>query len=368
MREPYVTATLMEPSYSQQLSALQGEILEFLRTFESIQEQIRPGTLSDCQARLVRATGDTFRRFESSFARITPPSELVATHELLCSAVRELAKAYELFMSTPGREWTLVYLHSRAAFCRGLYLLFDLRAELPQVAEFFLAPGASAPRPADDDGTSRGFIHRERNEQRSDYTLYIPENYSKAQPLPLIVALHGGYGQGKEYIWTWLRPARSRGYAVLAPKSWDVTWDMSLPSLDSQSVLRMLDEVRSEYSIDPARIYLSGLSDGGIFTFIFGFENSHLFRGLAPVAGVLHPVIDSLLRQNRGKDTPLMMIHGVHDFIFPVAFARQAFDLLKAIGYPVVYKELPDWGHAYTYSINEQLVLPWFESLPPKRS
>ena len=30
----------------------------------------------------------------------------------------------------------------------------------------------------------------------------------------------------------------------------------------------------------------------------------------------------------------------------------------------VRYTELPDWGHAYTYSINETLVLPWFEQLP----
>ena len=32
----------------------------------------------------------------------------------------------------------------------------------------------------------------------------------------------------------------------------------------------------------------------------------------------------------------------------------------------VSYTELPDWGHAYTYSINETLVLPWFEQLPDR--
>jgi phospholipase/carboxylesterase len=309
-----------------------------------------------------------FRRFESNFAKMTPPAHLAETHETLCAAIREFAKASELFMTTAGREWTLIYLHSRAAFCRGLYKLFELREQLPAVAAHFLMSGASAPGLTTGDGIARAFIHRERNAERSDYTLYIPEDYTKAKPLPLIVALHGGYGQGNEYIWTWLRPARSRGYAVLAPKSWDVTWDMSLPSSDSQSILRMLDEITNEYSIDPARVYLSGLSDGGIFTFIFGFENSRLFRGLAPIAGVLHPVLDSLLRQNRGKDTPILMIHGAQDFIFPVAFARQAFDLFKSIGYRVTYEELPDWGHAYPYSINERMVLPWFESRPPKNA
>ncbi|HUA34454.1 MAG TPA: hypothetical protein VMA09_12670 [Candidatus Binataceae bacterium] len=352
--------------YTQRLTELQTEILEFVGTFESIQEEIRPGVLPQCQARLVSATGDTFRRFDSNFVQMTPPPDLTGTHEMLCAAIGELAKAYQLFMTTPGREWTLIYLHSRAAFCRGLYKIFDLGERLPILAAHFLTPGANAPVHASADGLARGFIHRKRNDERSDYSLYIPEDYSKSKPLPLIVALHGGYGQGNEYIWTWLRPARSRGYAVLAPKSWDVTWDMSIPSLDSQSILRMLDQVTNEYSIDRARIYLTGLSDGGIFTFIFGFENAQLFRGLAPVAGVLHPVLDSLLRQNRGKDTPILMIHGAQDFIFPVAFARQAFDLFKAVGYPATYEELPDWGHAYPYSINERMVLPWFESLPPK--
>jgi len=129
----------------------------------------------------------------------------------------------------------------------------------------------------------------------------------------------------------------------------------------------MVDEVTAEYAIDRSRVYLTGLSDGGIFTYIFGIERSELFRGLAPVAGVLHMTVDPWLREGRGKDTPMLVIHGVHDFIFPVSFARQTCELLKTIGYNVIYEELPDWGHAYPYSINERMVLPWFESLPPKK-
>ena len=129
----------------------------------------------------------------------------------------------------------------------------------------------------------------------------------------------------------------------------------------------MLSEVTNKYSIDPARVYLTGLSDGGIFTYILGLERSQLFRGLAPIAGALHPAVDPMLRQGRGKDTPMLVIHGVQDFIFPVAFTRQTSDLLQKIGYQVTYKELPEWGHAYPYSINERMVLPWFESLPAKK-
>ena len=357
-----------DTAYSRELTAVQNEILLFLRTFESIQEELRPGTLPECQARLVSATSDTFRRFESNFVPLTPPSELTKSHQSLCAAVRELNKAYELFMTTPGRDWTLIFLHSRAAFCRGLYQLYALRDQMPLLAAHFLMSNAEAPlRLAAGDATL-GFIHRDRNDHRSEYTLYIPEDYSKTNSLPLIVALHGGYGQGREYIWTWLRPARSRGYAILAPKSRDETWDMSLPSSDTKSILYTLDEVAKEYLIDPSRVYLTGLSDGGIFTYILGLENSQLFRGLAPIAGALHPVVDPILRQGRGKDTPMLIVHGVHDFIFPVTFTRQTYNLLTSIGYQATYRELPNWGHAFPYSINERLVLPWFESLQDKSS
>jgi len=355
-------------TYTGQLTALQNEVLEFLRIFESIQEQLRPGSLADNQAQVVSAVRDMFRRFESSFVSSTPPPGLEELHRALCAAVRELGKAYELFMTRPSPQWTLIYLYSRAAFCRGLYQLYALRDQLPLIAGHFLLAGASAPTPAPASDAATGFIQRKRYQERSDYTLYIPEDYSQDKPLPLIVALHGGHGHGSEYIWTWVRPARSRGYAILSPKSWGDTWDMSLPSMDTRSFLRMFNEVTNEYSIDLARVYLTGLSDGGIFTYILGLEHSHLFRGLAPVAGALHPVVDPMLRQERGKDTPMLVIHGVHDFIFPVAFARQTCELLESIGYQVTYHELPEWGHAYPYSINEQLVLPWFESLPAKGS
>jgi len=90
------------------------------------------------------------------------------------------------------------------------------------------------------------------------------------------------------------------------------------------------------------------------------------FAGLAPVAGALHMAADPMLREGRGKDVPIFVIHGVHDFIFPVAFTRQTNQLLSSLGYNLKYEELPDWGHALTYSINERLVMPWIESLPPR--
>jgi len=355
-------------TYVDTLTTLQNEIVEFLRTFETIQENLRLGAVAESQTQMEAAMGDTFRRFDSTFVPLTPPAEMKDLHERFCAAITELNKSCNFFMAKPSQQWTLAFLYSRRAYCQGLYELYELRDQLPLIAAHFLMPGAQAPVPAVPGAVATGFIQRKRNDERSDYTLYIPEDYSPDRPLPLIVALHGAYGQGSEYLWTWLRPARSRGYAILAPKSLGDTWDMRVPSIDTRSVVRMFGEVTREYAIARDRVYLSGLSDGGIFTYILGLEQSQLFRGIAPVAGALHQTVDWMLREGRGKDTPIFVVHGVHDFIFPVAFTRQTCNLLKQIGYDVTYEELPDWGHALPYSINERLVLPWFESLPAKHS
>jgi phospholipase/carboxylesterase len=97
-----------------------------------------------------------------------------------------------------------------------------------------------------------------------------------------------------------------------------------------------------------------------------GIERHEVFAGLAPVAGALHMTVDPMLRTKTGVEVPIFVVHGVHDFIFPVQFTRQTNGLLKQIGYDVKYEELPDWGHALTYSINERLVMPWFETLPSR--
>jgi predicted esterase len=360
-----------DAEYAATVATIDREVAEFIRAFEAIQENLRFGAVADSQAALVAAVGGTFRTIEREFIPTVPPPDQAEFHTRFAAALTELGKACNLFMTAPSRDWTVAFLYSRRAFCTGLYALYELRADLPQIATNFTVPGGNvpiAPEGAATGGVSTGFIQRKRDENRSDYTLYIPEDYSPDKPLGLIVALHGGYGQGSEYIWTWLRPARSRGYAILSPKSLGETWEMETRSRDSRSVTTMLDEIKSEYAIDPARVYLSGLSDGGIFTYILGLAHHELFRGIAPVAGALHLAVDPILREGRGKDTPIFVVHGVHDYIFPVTFTRQTCQLLTQLGYQVKYEELPDWGHALPYSINERLVAPWFDGLPAKQA
>jgi phospholipase/carboxylesterase len=353
--------------YAAKFSSFDEAFLNFLRTSESIQENLRIREVRPAQAQMLEATGDLFRRFHAEFAPLTPPAQMVDFHQRMVELAGEMQKSFNLFMTEPGPNWTVSFLYSRRSLCRALYSLYELRDNLPAVSRYFAeddTTGASGQSSNTEPAT--GFIHRERNDQRSDYSLYIPESYTANRQWPLIICLHGGYGEGYEYIWTWLRPARGRGYILLSPKSLDVTWTMTPNSVDTRSILKMLDEVAAEYSIDHSRLFLTGLSDGGIMTYLLGIERHEMFAGIAPVAGALHPMVDPMLRTRTGRELPIFVVHGVHDFIFPVTFTRQTNELLKSLGYNLKYEELPDWGHALTYSINERLVMPWFESLAPR--
>jgi len=77
-------------AYADRLTAVQNEVLEILRTFEFLQENLLPGNLAENQGQLVAVVGDKFRRFEASFAPLTPPDVLKDVHQPLCEAIREL--------------------------------------------------------------------------------------------------------------------------------------------------------------------------------------------------------------------------------------------------------------------------------------
>lgn len=357
-----------DAKYSDAIRQSEQKLLQFLRTFETVQETIHPARLVKAQARLRDEIGDLFSTLTAELATLSPATSLRDFHTTLSEAVRCCEEAYTTFLNGPGRDFGETFLRSRAALCRGVYLLYAVRAQLPLLQQYWVLPTAVPQLEALETTTPDievpvGFSHRPRTDTRGEYSLYVPENYTPQQTWPLIVCLHGGYGRGDEYILTWLRPAKSHGYLLLSPKSAGPTWSVLNPPLDIRSIQAMLAEVCDTYAVDRKRIYLTGLSDGGIFTYLLGLTCADVFAGIAPVAGELHAMVDPLLRRGQGKNVPIFIVHGAQDFIFDVRFARQASDLLQKLGYQVTYQELPDWGHAYPYTINEQLVLPWFVGL-----
>ncbi|MGE0486891.1 MAG: PHB depolymerase family esterase [Gammaproteobacteria bacterium] len=352
----------MNDSLASLLAALQADLLAFLRALDGVQQDIRFDDVGAAQRALAASGTPALARAAARVADITASEDADgnALGDTLRAALDHLLTADAAFRrARDPAAFGAAFIGSRRHHCRALELLYRQRAALPLLESCFRLDD---PLPGPD--TGGGIRHVEAAPGRAAYSLYVPEYYEPTRRWPLIVCLHGAFGHGEEYLWTWLRVARSRGYLLLAPKSAGPTWSILRPELDGAAILGALDEVLATCAVDPARVHLSGLSDGGTFAWLLGLAHAERFAALAPIAGVLPPGADGLLREGRGRELPLHVVHGVHDTIFPVATIRSTCALLERLGYALTYTELPDWGHALTERINENVLLPWFESLP----
>ena len=360
--------TAAEPvrdDYASVIARQEADLLRFLRAFEKLQEQLHPAKFTQLQADLSQTVGDLFVRTRSELNTLKPPSERQDFHRTWLEAVGLLDTTYGIFVRSDQAGFIGAFMQSRAAFTQARYLLYAIRLDTPVLHPYWVLPEAAAHLPGLEKRVPAqqqpvGISHHPPSSNHGAYSLYVPENYHPQHHWPLIIALHGAGGANDEYLLTWLRPAKSKGYIVLAPKSLGLTWAIEKPEPDVVSVTSTLMALRERYAIDPDRILVTGLSDGGTFSYALSASRPNLFGAVAPVAGVLPPWLD----MQKAVTLPFLIIHGSQDFIFPVAVARLAHATLVENGLKeVTFTELPEWGHAYTYSINETYVLPWFERL-----
>jgi phospholipase/carboxylesterase len=249
---------------------------------------------------------------------------------------------------------------------RAQEALYPLAARLPPVSEFFIDPALrddagllarlAAPAKADT-GISH---HANEPGSRGGFSLYVPEYYTPDRAWPMVMALHGGSGNGRAFLWSWLRDARSRGAILVAPTATGRTWALMGDDTDTPNLGRILDLVRTRWNVDPDRLLLTGMSDGGTFCYVTGLESASPFTHLAPFAAAFHPLMAGMADADRLRGLPIYLVHGRLDWMFPVELARQARQALSVAGAAVTYRELDDLSHTYPREINAAM-LDWLQ-------
>jgi phospholipase/carboxylesterase len=209
-----------------------------------------------------------------------------------------------------------------------------------------------------------GIVH-DHNEpgSRGGFSLYVPEYCTPERAWPLVMALHGGSGHGRGFLWSWLRDARSFGAILVAPTatggaSNKSTWALMGEDTDTPNLVRILDLVRGRFNVDPTKLLLTGMSDGGTFCYVSGLESTSPFTHLAPVSATFHPLMAETADAERLRGLPVHIVHGRLDWMFPVQIARQTRHLLSAAGADVTYRELDDLSHCYPREMNAE-ILKW---------
>tara|TARA_Y100001960_G_C14724753_1_gene854325 strand:- start:997 stop:1893 length:897 start_codon:yes stop_codon:yes gene_type:complete len=102
-------------------------------------------------------------------------------------------------------------------------------------------------------------------------------------------------------------------------------------------VLDLINQIQKKYPIDNNRVFLSGLSNGAIGAFWIGMNHPDRFAGIAPIAGGITERLMRFLVNLR--NTPIYIIHGKSDPIFPVTLLRRVNHILADMKYPAVYRE-----------------------------
>jgi phospholipase/carboxylesterase len=313
---------------------------------------------------VMEAAGAPDQALQAVRARLADwPEEFAAIRTALDTASEATLAAFEGLRAVQHGNGDLVAVFRALRHApRAQEALYPLAAKLPPVSSFFVDPAlrddaSLLARLAQPANANTGILH-DHNEpgNRGGFSLYVPEYYTPDRAWPLVMALHGGNGRG--FLWSWLRDARSHGAILVAPTATGGTWALMGEDTDSPNLARILELVRSRWNVDSTKLLLTGMSDGGTFCYVTGLESASPFTHLAPVAATFHPLMAEMADAQRLRGLPVYLVHGRLDWMFPVQVARQTREVLSAAGADVTYRELDDLSHCYPREMNAA-ILDW---------
>lgn len=172
---------------------------------------------------------------------------------------------------------------------------------------------------------------------------YLPPHYGEDPAIkwPLMIMLHGAgeIGTNPEVLALNGPPMLiEQGHdfpaVVISPQAVSHLWD--LPALAA-----FIDDLIAHYQIDPARIYLTGLSFGGYGTWALAGAYPDRFAAVVPICGGGETTQAAKLR-----DVPVWAFHGDSDPIVPLSDSQRMIDAIRAAGGDPRFTIYPGVGHA----------------------
>jgi polyhydroxybutyrate depolymerase len=134
-----------------------------------------------------------------------------------------------------------------------------------------------------------------------NYIIHIPSNYDAEEPIPLVLALHGGGGNSENMQdkTGFNQLANEEGFIVVYPDGTGrlinrlLTWNSGhccgfafKNDIDDVGFIRtLIEQIQQEFLIDTNKIFITGHSNGGMMAYRLGSELSDIVAAIAPVAG-----------------------------------------------------------------------------------
>lgn len=216
------------------------------------------------------------------------------------------------------------------------------------------------------------------------YRLLLPDNYDASKKYPLILFLHGSGERGndnnlqlKHCAAFFVRDSIRRNYPAIvvfpqcsARDNWNslvFSFDTSFtrssfeyihdstPTRSMQMVIRLLSSLQHNYSVDKNRIYVGGLSMGGMATFEIANRKPKLFAAAFPICGGGDPASAS-----RIKKINWWIFHGMKDKLVPAELSKIMAEAIQAKGGSVKLSLYPNAGHfVWDIAFSEPNLMQW---------
>jgi predicted peptidase len=213
-------------------------------------------------------------------------------------------------------------------------------------------------------------VYRDSSGGELQYRLMKPEDYDSGRKYPLVVFLHGSGERGtdnlaqlkngvRELLGSPEARAKYPCFAMVPQSPPSDAWSRrGYPdgvSDVSRRVLEVIQALEKEFSVDPQRLYIGGLSMGGFGTWDLISRYPGLFAAAFPICGGGVPDRAPLM-----KDIPIWAFQGGADPAVPPQMSRDMVEALQKAGGKPKYTEFPGVGHnSWTSAFSEPDFLPW---------
>ena len=198
-------------------------------------------------------------------------------------------------------------------------VLVVLVAGLLLVAGLWLTLASRTPEP---DGLGRGTI--EAGGLTRTYAYHLPASVDGSRPVPLLLAFHGGGGDGAGMAEiTHLNAiADAHGFLVVYPDGVEKGWADGGPPRagrtnadDLAFVSDLIDALASLWDVDLRRVYATGISNGGLFSELLACRLSDRIAAIAPVAATM--IVELAPTCDPGRPVPVEILQGTDDWLIP---------------------------------------------------
>lgn len=209
------------------------------------------------------------------------------------------------------------------------------------------------------------------------YRLLAPKNYDPKQKYPLVLVLHGAGERGSDNAVQlkygaplFIKDEVREKYPcfVVAPQcpaeqKWsEVDWTSTAPLTQTEKptapmalVLGALEALQKEFSIDPDRLYVTGLSMGGYGTWDLITRFPEKWAAAAPICGGGDTKVAA-----RVKSLPIWAFHGLEDPTVKVIRTQEMIAALEAAGGKPLFSVYPYVKHdSWNIAYGEPELLPW---------